>query len=89
MRWRKLELLVILGFALATMAPARAEIRIGLGLPLTGAMGWGGGDTLEGAEIAVAGLNAQSGVLGEQIEMITADDYCDSEQTVAAANKLN
>ena len=27
-------------------------------------------------------------MLGEQIEMITADDYCDGEQAVAAANKL-
>ena len=27
-------------------------------------------------------------MLGEQIEMITADDYCEDEQAVAAANKL-
>ena len=27
-------------------------------------------------------------MLGEQIELITADDYCDGEQAVAAANKL-
>ena len=38
--------------------------------------------------IAVADLNARGGVLGEQIEMITADDYCDGDQAVAAANKL-
>ena len=38
--------------------------------------------------IAVADLNAKGGVLGEQIEMIMADDYCDGEQAVAAANKL-
>ena len=37
---------------------------------------------------AVADLNAKGGVLGEQIELITADDYCDGEQAVAAANKL-
>jgi branched-chain amino acid transport system substrate-binding protein len=33
-------------------------------------------------------LNAKGGVLGEHIEMITADDYCDGEQAVAAAKKL-
>ena len=41
-----------------------------------------------GAELAVADLNAKGGVLGEQIELITVDDYCDGEQAVAAANKL-
>ena len=51
-------------------------------------MGWAGGDTERGAEVAVADLNAKGGVLGEQIELITVDDYCDGEQAVAAANKL-
>ena len=41
-----------------------------------------------GAEVAVADLNARDGVLGEQLERVTADDYCDGEQAVAAANKL-
>jgi branched-chain amino acid transport system substrate-binding protein len=51
-------------------------------------MAWAGGSTLEGAEAAVSDLNATGGVLGEQIEIISADDYCDREQAVAAANKL-
>jgi branched-chain amino acid transport system substrate-binding protein len=38
--------------------------------------------------VAVADLNAGGGVLGEQIELIVADDYCDGEQAVAAAHKL-
>jgi branched-chain amino acid transport system substrate-binding protein len=33
-------------------------------------------------------LNAKGGVLGEPVEMTIADDYCDGEQGVAAANKL-
>jgi branched-chain amino acid transport system substrate-binding protein len=37
---------------------------------------------------AVADLNAQGGVLGQQVELVTADDYCDGEQAIAAANKL-
>jgi branched-chain amino acid transport system substrate-binding protein len=36
----------------------------------------------------VADLNAAGGVLGQQVEVVTADDYCDREQAVAAANKL-
>jgi branched-chain amino acid transport system substrate-binding protein len=65
-----------------------AEVRIGLAVALTGTNAWFGGEQVEGAEIAVADINARGGVLGEQIELIVADDYCDGEQAVAAANKL-
>jgi branched-chain amino acid transport system substrate-binding protein len=74
---------------MATDVPrAHAEVRIGLAAPLTGPVAWAGGGTEEGAEIAVADLNQKGGVLGERIELIKADDYCDGEQAVAAANKL-
>ena len=36
----------------------------------------------------MADLNAAGGVLGQQVQLITADDYCDPEQAVAAAKKL-
>ena len=68
--------------------PGHAEVRIGLAVPLTGPMAWAGGRVEEGAKVAIADLNARGGVLGEQIEMIAADDYCDGEQAIAAANKL-
>jgi branched-chain amino acid transport system substrate-binding protein len=32
-----------------------------------------------GAELAVADLNAKGGVLGEQVQLIKADDFCDPE----------
>jgi branched-chain amino acid transport system substrate-binding protein len=38
--------------------------------------------------MAVKDLNAAGGVLGQQVELITADDFCDPDQAVAAANKL-
>ena len=38
-----------------------------------------------GAAMAVADLNAAGGVLGQQVQLITADDFCDPEQAVAAA----
>ena len=41
-----------------------------------------------GAALAVADLNAAGGVLGQQVELITVDDFCDPEQAVAAARKL-
>jgi branched-chain amino acid transport system substrate-binding protein len=36
----------------------------------------------------VADFNAAGGVLGEQVRLVTADDFCDPEQAVAAGKKL-
>ena len=41
-----------------------------------------------GAALAVADINAAGGVLGQQVQLITVDDFCDPEQAVAAAKKL-
>ena len=38
--------------------------------------------------MAVAEINAAGGVLGQPVRLITADDFCDPEQAVAAAQKL-
>jgi Periplasmic binding protein len=73
------SLILIAALTIAAV-PAHAEVRIGLAAPLTGPYAWGGGSTERGAEAAVADLNAGGGVLGEPIELITADDYCDGEQ---------
>ena len=67
---------------------ARAEILIGVAGPMTGTLAWYGEQFERGADRAVADLNATGGVLREQVELITADDFCDPEQAVAAAKKL-
>jgi ABC-type branched-subunit amino acid transport system substrate-binding protein len=36
----------------------------------------------------VSEINAAGGLLGETVETVVADDYCDPQQAVAAANKL-
>ena len=36
----------------------------------------------------IAELNAAGGVLGQQVELLMVDDYCDPEQAIAAAEKL-
>ena len=41
-----------------------------------------------GAEMAVADLNAKGGVLGQNVELIVGDDFCDPDQAVALARKL-
>jgi branched-chain amino acid transport system substrate-binding protein len=68
--------------------PAAAEVLIGVAGPMTGKDAWFGEQMERGAAVAVADLNAQGGVLGEQVQLVTVDDFCDPEQAVAAARKL-
>jgi branched-chain amino acid transport system substrate-binding protein len=83
----------LLGIAIFTAAAlcatiARADILIGVAGPMTGTNGWFGEQMERGAELAVADFNAAGGVLGEQVRLITVDDFCDPDQAVAAAKKL-
>jgi branched-chain amino acid transport system substrate-binding protein len=88
MSWLSWKRLVYLAAMLSGVAPARADILIGDPSPMTGPVGWAGEQYLAGTELAVTDLNANGGVLGEQIRLISVDDACDPEQAVAAARKL-
>jgi branched-chain amino acid transport system substrate-binding protein len=82
---------ILLGAGLAVglaTSSTQAEIRIGAATPLTGTVSWLGEQHERGAAMAVAELNQGGGLLGEPIELIVADDYCDGQQGVAAARKL-
>jgi branched-chain amino acid transport system substrate-binding protein len=78
--------IVVIGAALGN--PAQAEILIGAAGPITGRLAWIGEQMQRGAEMAVSDINAAGGVLGQQVRLITADDFCDPAQAVAAAQKL-
>jgi branched-chain amino acid transport system substrate-binding protein len=78
---------VIAAAALWT-ASARAEIRIGVAGPMTGAYAWFGEQYQRGTGLAVEDLNAKGGVLGQSVELIVGDDFCDPAQAVALARKL-
>jgi branched-chain amino acid transport system substrate-binding protein len=81
------QLIAALGVAFG--APlAHADILIGVPAPITGPLAWGGEELERGAKMAVTQLNAAGGVLGQKIQAVMVDDYCDPEQAVAAANKL-
>jgi branched-chain amino acid transport system substrate-binding protein len=77
-----------LAAALGAASATAAEIRIGVAAPMTGAYAWAGERYERGVAMAVADLNATGGVLGQSVELIITDDFCDPEQAVAAANKL-
>jgi branched-chain amino acid transport system substrate-binding protein len=76
--------------ALVTTLPdlALAEIRIGFSTPLTGPQAWVGEPHLAGTELAIADLNAKSGVLGEALALTVVDDGCNAELAPLAAEKL-
>ena len=86
-RRRSLTVALVLAASFWARA-AEAEILIGMAGPLTGPNAWPGEQTERGVMLAVDDLNAAGGVLGQQVGVVSADDYCDGEQTVAAANKL-
>ena len=69
-------------------SPARAEVLIGLAAPITGQLAWIGEQVERGADSAVGEINASGGVLGEQVRLVVADDFCDASQAVVAAEKL-
>jgi branched-chain amino acid transport system substrate-binding protein len=88
MRARAVVLAVAIGLASLGVRAAAAEIRIAVAGPMTGPMAWGGEQFERGARMAVADLNAKGGVLGQNVELIVGDDFCDPEQAVALARKL-
>ena len=67
---------------------ARADVPIAAVGPLTGQNIWRGEQIQQGAQMAVADINASGGVLGKRIVLQVADDACDPDQAVAVAKKL-
>jgi branched-chain amino acid transport system substrate-binding protein len=83
-------LLLVGAFSIAALCArvAEAENRIGVAGDMTGALAWFGEQYQRAAELAVADLNAEGGVLGQSVELVIGDDFCDPDQAVALAHKL-
>jgi branched-chain amino acid transport system substrate-binding protein len=84
----RVRLLLVFGLLVAITPAAHADVLVGLSVPLTGPVAWGGQGQQVGAESAVEDLNAKGGVLGQRIEMIAVDDFCAGDQALATARKL-
>jgi ABC-type branched-subunit amino acid transport system substrate-binding protein len=65
-----------------------SPIKIGLIGPFTGAEGFIGPASLKGAQVAADVINANGGILGRQIQLITADTGGDAVDAVPALRKL-
>ena len=73
---------------LAFCGAANAQIKVGLTGPLTGPNAAFGAQLKNGAEQAVAAINAKGGMNGQKIELVFGDDVSDPKQGVSIANKF-
>jgi branched-chain amino acid transport system substrate-binding protein len=83
-----LALGLALGLGLVFTGAASAQVRMGVGGPMTGGSAAFGAQLRQGAEQAVADINAQGGILGQKIELSIGDDRADPREGVSAANKF-
>lgn len=83
--------LFIWGFAsiaVLVSVPAAAQIKIGIGAPITGPDAVFGAQIRNGAEQAIADINAAGGLLGKKLVTEIGDDAGDPKQGVSVANKF-
>lgn len=73
---------------LAWTATAQAELLMGVGAPMTGPNATYGQQILKGAEAAIAEINANGGINGEQVKIVIGDDVSDPKQGISVANKF-
>jgi branched-chain amino acid transport system substrate-binding protein len=75
--------------ATALMAgTALADIKLGIIGPMTGPNAVGGAQMKNGAEQAVADINAAGGINGEKVVLVVGDDASDPKQGVSVANQF-
>lgn len=79
---------VVLGLGLAFAGAAHAQVKMGVGGPITGPNAAFGAQLKNGAEQAVADINAAGGILGQQIVLSLGDDRSDPREGVNVANKF-
>ena len=77
-----------LGFAIALAGTATAQIKMGVEGPITGPNAAFGAQLKNGAEQAVADINAAGGIMGQKIVLSIGDDVSDPKQGVSVANKF-
>lgn len=79
---------IALGAVLAFSGVANAQIKLGVGGPITGPNAAFGAQLKNGVEQAVEDINAAGGVLGQKISVSIGDDVSDPKQGVSVANKF-
>lgn len=91
MKFRKTTIaasILALGFGLTLAGAAQAQVKIGVGGPMTGNNASFGTQFKNGSEQAAADINAAGGILGQKIEILVGDDKSDPREGVKVATKF-
>src|SRR3979411_3218383 len=83
-----LSLGVAFGLGLAFADSASAQVKLGVGGPMTGGSAAFGAQLKNGTEQAVEDINAAGGILGQKIQIFIGDDRADPKEGVSVANKF-
>ncbi|MGN6748330.1 MAG: branched-chain amino acid ABC transporter substrate-binding protein [Xanthobacteraceae bacterium] len=79
---------VALGFAFALAQSATAQVKFGVGGPITGPNAATGAQMKNGVEQAATDINATGGILGNKLSVEFGDDVSDPKQGVSVANNF-
>lgn len=85
------SILLASAVAVALASPpalAQEELTVGIMVPTTGSEATYGQDMANAINLAISEINADGGVLGQQLTSEIGDDACDPQQAVNAASKL-
>src|SRR5262245_25353441 len=74
--------------AVAGAIDAQAQVKFGVGGPITGGSAAFGAQIKNGVEQAVEDINAAGGILGQKLVVVTGDDRADPKEGVSVANKF-
>jgi len=77
-----------LSIAIATAGTAAAQVKFGVGGPITGPNAATGAQMKNGVDQAATDINATGGILGQKITVAYGDDASDPKQGVSVANKF-
>jgi branched-chain amino acid transport system substrate-binding protein len=79
---------IALGIAVVSAGTATAQVKFGVGGPITGPSAATGAQMKNGVDQAAADINAAGGILGQKISVSYGDDVSDPKQGVSVANKF-
>ncbi|HEY6701290.1 MAG TPA: branched-chain amino acid ABC transporter substrate-binding protein [Pseudolabrys sp.] len=87
-----MKMITTFGFALsiavAAAGTAAAQVKFGVGGPITGPSAATGAQMKNGVDQAATDINATGGILGQKISVSYGDDASDPKQGVSVANKF-
>ena len=83
-----LACVVALGLVVADVGAQGKTIKIGIPQAFSGGVGWAGVNSARAAQIAVDEINANGGIKGQKLEIVTRDDEHNPTKHVAAVREL-